>query len=232
MSLFALLFSSWPAMGTVIPLGLVGGRRAGCPFVRLQTRSSSEPLALLASGSPGDREVDRGLGGRVGQRESWEVACNAKASRKTSRSTRRRRRHCCELALPALLRPLPATAQRLNMNIARAGSFPGAVNTLPISYKYFCCCPLARGRLRGCSPLRPSSTALRSAGRGWQGQAGAGRGWQDLAGVSEYLALQGGVRPQGKHLLWHFPTYCIRWFHFRTSRFLVRCAVVLKLLTI
>lgn len=149
MSSFPPLFFPRTEMGTLIPLGLVGGRRAGCPFARPQAAipqllGAPGTPALVGSSSPGNGEVDRGPGSRAGQSESWEVACHAKESRKTSRSTRRRRRrNCCEPALPALLRPLPATAWHLNMSIVRAGSFPGAVNMLPISYKYFRRCPLA-----------------------------------------------------------------------------------------
>lgn len=163
------------------PAGLVGGRRTHCPLARAR---AADP----GSGTCGTwgKQLCRGWGGG---RRCWGVGERFAKPKKAEKPWRRW--HCCAPALPASLRPLPA--RRLNMNIVGAGSFPGALNMLPISYKYFCRCPLARGRLGVCSSLRPASAALRGlAGSGgvWCGLAGI---WWGLAGIWWGLAGSGGV---------------------------------------
>lgn len=73
------------------------------------------------------------------------MTSGAKASSQTCGSTRRRQ-HCCEPALPALLQPPPATTWHLNRNKLRAGNCPQAGRMFCISYKYLECCLLTRGR--------------------------------------------------------------------------------------
>lgn len=178
-------------------------------------RTGSKPTALRSpkrAGTSGKWLSGRRGGGQRCQQPGWGVRAGRwlampKKAEKPLGALRRRQR-CCKPASLALLQPLPATTRCLNMNILRAGNFPGAVNMLPISYKYFCCCPLATGGLSVCS--------LQTAGRVWQGSGSVWPvGWGPAAGKTFAAA---------------FPSLLHEAVSFQTSSFLVCYAGVPKLL--